>query len=166
MSKFRNILHATLVKLGVQKFEATAKLTDGTEIFTTDDEWQTGSPVFTRDENGEPVAVPDGEYTLEDGNILVVVDGLLSELKAVEAEDKEDDDTMMSKVIAAFSEVMEKKFNEFEARFTEMNTKMSEVDQKLSAAATGGVKNTTKKVVDISKMSSTQDRVNAILNNK
>ena len=168
--KFKSVFHKVLVKLGHEKFEATAKLADGQEIFTTDDEWQVGSPVFTRDENGEPVAVPDGEYPLETGETLVVTDGLLSELKPMEEQEaaKEDKEEFkqFALVIQALNDKIDSKFSEIEQRFADQEKRFGSVEQKMSAAGGASVKETAaKKPVNIGKMNNSADRVFAILNN-
>ena len=63
-----------------------AKLDNGTVIEA--DAFESGNEVFIVTED-EKVALPIGEYTLEDGKILVVVEeGLISEIKDAEAEEE------------------------------------------------------------------------------
>jgi FtsZ-binding cell division protein ZapB len=63
-----------------------AILEDGTSIYTDSDTWATGVRVFTKDAEGNEVAVMDGEYKTAEGVIVVVADGLLVELKPMEEE--------------------------------------------------------------------------------
>ena len=63
-----------------------AILEDGTSIYTDSDTWATGVRVFTKDADGNEVAVMDGEYKTAEGVIVVVADGLLVELKPMEEE--------------------------------------------------------------------------------
>ena len=58
-----------------------AILEDGTSIYSDSDTWAAGVRVFTKDADGNEVAVIDGEYTTAEGVIVVVADGLLVELK-------------------------------------------------------------------------------------
>ncbi len=65
-----------------------AKLDNGTVIEA--DSFESGVEVFIVTED-EKVALPVGEYTLEDGKILVVAEeGLISEIKDAEAEEVEE----------------------------------------------------------------------------
>ncbi len=67
------------------KLEQT-KLENGTVIEA--DSFESGVEVFIVTED-EKVALPVGEYTLEDGKLLVVVeDGVISEIKEAEAEEE------------------------------------------------------------------------------
>lgn len=62
---------------------ATMKLDNGTEIEA--EEFVADKEVFIVGEEGEKIALPVGEYTLEDGKILSVVEeGLIAEIKDAE----------------------------------------------------------------------------------
>ena len=64
-----------------------AILEDGTSIYSDSDAWAAGVRVFTKDADGNEVAVMDGEYTTAEGVIVVVADGLLVELKPMVEEE-------------------------------------------------------------------------------
>jgi hypothetical protein len=67
-----------------------AKLDNGTVIEA--DAFESGNEVFIVTED-EKVALPIGEYALEDGKILVVAeDGLISEIKDAEAEEETEEE--------------------------------------------------------------------------
>lgn len=67
------------------------KLENGTVIEA--DSFESGVEVFIVTED-EKVALPVGEYTLEDGKSLVVVeDGVISEIKEAEAEEEAEEET-------------------------------------------------------------------------
>ena len=67
-----------------------AKLDNGTVIEA--DAFESGNEVFIVTED-EKVALPIGEYALEDGKILVVVEeGLISEIKEAEAEEETEEE--------------------------------------------------------------------------
>lgn len=51
-----------------------------------DEDLKAGDEVFVRDEEGNRVPAPDGEYKTEDGKTIVVVDGRVSEIRDPEAE--------------------------------------------------------------------------------
>lgn len=69
---------------------AEATLQDGTMIATDAEIFEEGANVYTVSEEGENVPVGDGEYILEDGKVLVVTSGLVSEVKEAIAEVEED----------------------------------------------------------------------------
>jgi len=62
----------------------TGKLADGTEISTDADSFGVGAKVTV---NGEPA--PDGEHTLESGEVIVVSGGAITEVKPAEAPETE-----------------------------------------------------------------------------
>jgi len=66
------------------KLEATAKLKDGVVISTPDSEWKVDSEVFIVKEDGSTEVAPDGDHELEDGTIVKVKDGKVTEIVAVE----------------------------------------------------------------------------------
>ena len=59
------------VALGVQKFEAVAKLQDGTQVHV-DGEFAVGEQLHIVQEDGTFVPAPEGEHYLEDGRALYV----------------------------------------------------------------------------------------------
>jgi len=65
---------------------ATAKLDSGQEIETDAEAFETGASVFVVNDEGERIALPDGEYILEDGTAMMVADGVIVEIPEVEKE--------------------------------------------------------------------------------
>lgn len=65
-----------------------AILEDGTSIYTDSDAWASGVRVFTKDAEGNEIAVMDGEYKTAEGVIVVVSGGLVEEIKPMEEEEK------------------------------------------------------------------------------
>jgi len=63
-----------------------AILEDGTSIYTDSDAWAAGVRVFTKDAEGNEVAVMDGEYKTAESVVVVVADGVVTELKPMEEE--------------------------------------------------------------------------------
>lgn len=63
---------------------AEAKLADGTVLMISGDEIAVGAEVVVSTEEGQ-IPAPDGEYELEDGSVLIVIDGLVSELRPAQA---------------------------------------------------------------------------------
>jgi len=76
------------IELSEEKVQlATMKLDNGTEIEA--EEFVKDKEVFIVGEEGEKIALPVGEYTLEDGKILSVIEeGLIAEIKEEAAEEE------------------------------------------------------------------------------
>ena len=51
-----------------------------------DEDLKAGDAVYITDEDGNRNPAPDGDYTTEDGKVIVVVDGVVSEIKDPNAE--------------------------------------------------------------------------------
>jgi hypothetical protein len=83
------------------KLSAEGKLTDGTMVATPDDAFAVGSELYVVVEGAEPTPAPDGEHTLEDGTIVIVSEGRITEIKPVEAGKEEQE---LSDVLAQLSE--------------------------------------------------------------
>ena len=66
-----------------------AILEDGTSIYTDSDAWAAGVRVFTKDADGNEVAVMDGEYKTAESVVVVVADGVVTEIKPMEEEKPE-----------------------------------------------------------------------------
>jgi hypothetical protein len=68
---------------------ASAKLADGTTVEA--ELLEAGQNIFLIGSEGEKVAVPVGEYPMEDGRILVVTEeGVIAEIKEIVEEEKEE----------------------------------------------------------------------------
>ena len=74
--------------LGMEVKLETMKLSDGVTILEAE-MFEAGNEVFVVTEDEQKIALPIGEYELEDGRILVVVEeGVISEIKEKEAEEE------------------------------------------------------------------------------
>ena len=75
--------------LGMEVRLETMKLSDGVTVLEAE-MFEAGNEVFVVTEDEQKIALPIGEYELEDGRILVVVEeGVISEIKEKEAEEEE-----------------------------------------------------------------------------
>jgi hypothetical protein len=75
--------------LGMEVKLETMKLSDGVTVLEAD-MFEAGNEVFVVTEDEQKIALPVGEYELEDGRILIVVEeGVISEIKEKEAEEEE-----------------------------------------------------------------------------
>jgi hypothetical protein len=81
------ILTRIAALLGMNKVElATMKLMDGVTILEAD-AFEAGMEVFIVTEDEQRVALPVGEYQMEDGRMLVVAqEGIIAEIKEMEEE--------------------------------------------------------------------------------
>lgn len=84
MNRAEKILKQIMVKLGMEVKLEQMKLTDGVTIIEADS-WDAGAEVFIVTEDDQRIPVPVGEFELEDGRMLVVVEeGVIAEVKAME----------------------------------------------------------------------------------
>ena len=84
----KSILNKVRTLLGMEVKLETMKLSDGVSMLEAES-FEAGQPVFILTQDEQRIALPIGEYELEDGRILVVVEeGVISEVKEV-AEEQE-----------------------------------------------------------------------------
>ena len=83
------ILNKVRVLLGMEVKLETMKLGDGVTVLEAE-MFEAGNEVFVVTEDEQKIALPVGEYELEDGRILIVVEeGVISEIKEKEVEEEE-----------------------------------------------------------------------------
>lgn len=123
-----------------------AILEDGTSIYTDSDAWASGVRVFTKDAEGNEIAVMDGEYKTAEGVIVVVSGGLVEEIKPME-EEKPEVEVTVEETEQSVEEAKEETFNaevegllslvaKLESELAEMkkaNAELSSNVEKLSA---------------------------------
>jgi hypothetical protein len=84
----KSLLNKVRTLLGMEVKLETMRLTDGVSMLEAE-VFEAGQPVFILTEDEQRIALPIGDYELEDGRILVVVEeGVISEVKEV-AEEQE-----------------------------------------------------------------------------
>ena len=77
--------------LGMEVKLETMKLSDGVTVLEAE-MFEAGNEVFVVTEDEQKIALPIGEYELEDGRILVVVEeGIIAEIKEKEEEKEEEE---------------------------------------------------------------------------
>ena len=85
----KNVINQIKELLGMEVKLATMKLSDGVTILEAE-VFEAGAEVFVVAED-QKIALPVGEYELEDGKILVVSEeGMIAEIKELEAEVEEE----------------------------------------------------------------------------
>jgi hypothetical protein len=105
------------------KLSAAGKLADGTEIYSTADAWGVGVDVFTKDADGNPVALAEGDYTLEDGSTISVgADGMIAEIMPAEAAKEE----MSSDDLLAVIDSLSNRVSALEAERTELSSQLAD----------------------------------------
>ena len=83
----KNVINQIKELLGMEVKLATMKLSDGVTILEAE-VFEAGAEVFVVAED-QKIALPVGEYELEDGKILVVSEeGIIAEIKEMEAEEE------------------------------------------------------------------------------
>lgn len=176
------------------KFMVEAALEDGTIVFTPAENWDLGVEIYTKDADGNPVAVADGDYIVADGTVLSVVEGKISAITpasedevevevTVEAEQAEQAEVLTKQYVDDALSAMTEQFTELKAEFEKLlsskEIEMSEVSKELdtvkaaysalsSQAAAVSVKQTAikKEIKPMVEYKSAADRIKAIIANK
>lgn len=114
----KTILQRISALLGIEKVElATMKLMDGVTIIEAD-AFEAGMEVFIVTEDEQRIALPVGEYELEDGRMLVIAtEGVIAEIKEKEEEAPEAEEMPEEAPAPAEAEapMMEEELTEAEA---------------------------------------------------
>jgi len=163
---------------------AVATLDSGQEIQTDAEAFAVGVSVFVVNDEGEQIPLPDGEYTLQDGSMLVVAEGAVTEVKEAEAEepaveaeeDKEEEMSEEPKEVEASSEVLtreevagmiaeaiEATKAEFSSQIEERDAKITELSKQATKSLSRAPKMEAPAPVDLKSLS-IQERVAAIHN--
>jgi hypothetical protein len=165
---------------------AVATLDSGQEIQTDAEAFAVGVSVFVVNDEGEQIPLPDGEYTLEGGAVLVVAEGAVSEMKEAEAEEpaveaEEDKEEEMSEepkaeeveassevltreeVAGMIAEALEATKAEFSSQIEERDAKITELSKQATKSLSRAPKMEAPAPVDLKSLSITE-RVAAIHN--
>lgn len=163
---------------------ATATLDSGQEIQTEAESFAVGAAVFVVNDEGEQIPLPDGEYTLADGSMLVVAEGAISEVKdaepAVEAEEEKEEemseepkeveeveassDVLTREDVAGMiAEAIEATKAEFSSQIEERDAKITELSKQATPSLSRAPKMEAPAPVDLKSLS-IQERVAAIHN--
>ena len=162
---------------------AVATLDSGQEIQTDAEAFAVGVAVFVVNDEGEQIPLPDGEYTLQDGSMLVVAEGAVSEMKEAEAEveaEEEKEEEMSEEpkaeeveassevltreeVAGMIAEALEATKAEFSSQIEERDAKITELSKQATKSLSRAPKMEVKAPVDITKLSM-KERIAAIQN--
>ena len=169
------------VELAVEEKEeqvslmATAILESGQEIMTDADAFAVGVAVFVMNDENERIPLPDGDYQLEDGSMLVVAEGTVSEMKDAEApaeeveevvEEVEASADMITRedVASMIADAVSEAKKEFSSQIEERDAKITELSKTASAKISRAPKMEQKVQVDLTKLTM-KERIAAIQNN-
>lgn len=167
---------------------AVATLDSGQEIQTEAESFAVGASVFVVNDEGEQIPLPDGEYTLADGAVLVVAEGAITEVKeaeepAVEAEEEKEEEMSAEteevkeveeveasqevltreEVAGMIAEAIEATKAEFSSQIEERDAKITELSKQATPSLSRAPKMEAPAPVDLKSLS-IQERVAAIHN--
>ena len=150
---------------------ATATLDSGQEIQTDAEAFAVGVSVFVVNDEGEQIPLPDGSYTLADGVVLVVVDGVVSEMQEVEEAPAEAapeaviEEVAMSReeIVSLIAKAVAQVKKEFSSQIKERDAKITELSKQASKSISRAPKMEAPVSVDLKSLSITE-RVAAIHN--
>ena len=160
---------------------ATAVLESGQEIMTDADAFAVGVSAFVVNDEGERIPLPDGDYQLQDGSMLVVAEGAVVEVNEattepeVEAEEEKEEE-MKAEEVEASSEVLTREAvegmiakaieatkKEFSSQIEERDAKITELSKQATPSIPRAPKMEAPVSVDLKSLSITE-RVAAIHN--
>jgi len=160
---------------------ATAVLESGQEIMTDADAFAVGVSAFVVNDEGERIPLPDGDYQLQDGSMLVVAEGAVVEVNEattepeVEAEEEKEEEMKAEEVEASsevltreavegmIAEAIEATKKEFSSQIEERDAKITELSKQASPSIARAPKMEAPVSVDLKSLSITE-RVAAIHN--
>jgi hypothetical protein len=176
------------------KFMVETALEDGTIVFTPAESWDLGVEIYTKDVDGNPMAVADGDYIVADGTVISVLDGKVSAITpkaedeveievTVEAEQAEQAEVLTKQYVDDALTALTEQFNNLKAEFEKIvsskEIEMAEVSKELDTvkaaytalstqAAAVSVKQTAvkKEIKPIIQYTNAADRIKAIIANK
>ena len=122
MSKFFK-LAKMLLKLGEVKTDKETLVIEG--------EIEVGKPVFV-EVDGEPAPAPDGEYTTEDGTVVVVAEGMIAEVRTpVDDEKPEEQAEQLEDEETPAEEESTTEIDELKAEIERLNAVIAEKDAEI-----------------------------------
>lgn len=186
--RISDIFEKYSVELAVEEKEetqevafATAVLESGQEIQTDADAFAVGVSAFVVNDEGERIPLPDGDYKLQDGSMLVVAEGAVVEVNEattepeVEAEEEKEEE-MKAEEVEASSEVLTREAvagmiaeavaeakKEFSSQIEERDAKITELSKQATKSISRAPKMEAPVSVDLKSLSITE-RVAAIHN--
>jgi len=174
LEKFAPALSKHGVKLSVEetpavetfevKMMAEGALADGTMIYSPAAEWAEGVEIFVMDKDGNPSPLADGEYTLDNGKVIVVTEGKIASIAEAITEEPtaEVEVTVEQEVAETYSKeqvegLLKNVIAEFEAKLSAAEKKIVELSQAPAAVTVKQARQTAPtQHVDMSRMTAQQ----------
>ena len=116
---------------------AEANLKDGTLIGTDAEEWTVGVLAYVVTEEGDKMPLPTGEFELEDGRVMVIEDGTVTEIRdavVVEEEVIEEEAIEASVSKKELIAVLEELSKDFDSKIENLAKELSGSLKNFSAA--------------------------------
>ena len=116
---------------------AEANLKDGTLIGTDAEEWTVGVLAYVVSEEGDKMPLPTGEFELEDGRVMVIEDGTVTEIRdavVVEEEVVEEEVVEASVSKKELIAVLEELSKDFDSKIENLAKELSGSLKNFSAA--------------------------------
>lgn len=107
------------------KLSAEAKTSDGKTLKTTADLFAEGSDILMVDEAGTETPCPDGDYTLENGDVISVAGGIITAINELELTAEED-----NIISVAALKAVQPLLTAMQATIEELKTKLSNIPGK------------------------------------
>jgi hypothetical protein len=181
LNKFTPMLSKHGIKLSVEETaapEATkvemmveGALADGTMIYSPAEVWAEGVEVFVMDADGNPTPLADGEYTLDNGMVIVVAAGIIA--SAIEVPKEEEEPTVEIEVEQEIAETYSKEqvegllknvISEFEAKLSAAEKQITELSKAPAATTVKQARQAAPQApLNITAMSNIEDRTRAIV---
>ena len=179
LNKFAPQLSKHGVKLSVEEttapettkveMMAEAALMDGTMIYSPAAEIAEGVEIFVMDADGNPSPLADGEYTLDNGKIIVVASGLIASIADAEEPSTEVEVTVEQEVAETYSKeqvegLLKNVITEFEAKLSAAEAKITELSKAPAATTVKQSRQASPEApLNIKAMSNIEDRTRAIV---
>jgi len=186
--RISDIFEKYSVELAVEEKEetqevafATAVLDSGQEIQTDADAFAVGVSAFVVNDEGERIPLPDGDYKLQDGSMLVVAEGAVVEVNEattepeVEAEEEKEEEMKAEEVEASsdvltreavegmIAEAIEATKKEFSSQIEERDAKITELSKQATPSISRAPKMEVPTPVNLTELSM-KERIAAIQN--
>jgi hypothetical protein len=179
LKKFAPQLAKHGVKLSVEEtapeatqvvMAAEGALADGTMIYSSADAFAEGVDVFVMDRDGNPTPLADGEYTMDNGMVIVVAAGVIESMaEAITEEPIAPADAVAQEVAESYSKeqvegLLKNVISEFEAKLSAAEKQITELSKAPAATTVKQSRQAAPEApLNIKAMANIEDRTRAIV---
>lgn len=120
------------------KMETEIKTVDGVVLYTPGDSFVEGVEVWTIDGDGNQVLATDGDYVLENGSTITIVEGKITTVATEQLQEEtqpEAEQPQTEQKLALTPEDLQSIMDQIEPRFKEMADKIAELEGKIGMAS-------------------------------